>query len=124
LARIPHAGTGVPLEYPFPAQYLGQKLSTVKRRFLPVDRPPASHLRQTSWTDHKTLIRETGFIGERLKAHESVLRDCSFIDVDDVWEVYRSHMDGDQRMPELYSLVTFLEMPVTKGLLHPDDADA
>lgn len=122
LADIPHSTTGVALSRSFPFQYVGQKFSTVKRRFLPVAEPPAPHLRQTSWTDHKTLIRERDFIEETLGDNADLIEDCSFIDPDAVQDVYDAHLDGEQRMPELYSLVTFLEMPVTRRLLSSESS--
>jgi len=117
LAAIPHSTTGVPLRYPFPIHYVGQKLSTLKRRFLPVDAPPKSHLRQTSWTDHKTLIRMTDYVKEAIARHETRIRACPFIEYETVLDVYQRHLAGEQRMPELYALLTFLEMPVARNLI-------
>lgn len=116
LAELPHSTTGVPLKFSFPLQYAGQKVSTLVRRFLPVDEPPESHQRQTSWTDHKSLIREHDYVEQTLRDYEGTIESYPFLDGDSVDEVYQRHLEGEQRMPELYALITFLKMPLSHQL--------
>lgn len=116
LADIPYANTGVPLGYPFPVHFAADTLRTLVRRHLPfVTRPtPAPHYTHGSWTDHTELLRHRSFFEDTLERKRDVVRQLPFLDPDGIEECYREHLDGTGNHFELYTLLTFLQMPVTE----------
>lgn len=115
LAELPHASTGVAVSRPFPHHYLARRATAFRRKYLPFDRtPPEPYHGHDSWRNHATFVRHDDFVGDALAANERTIRALPFLDMDGVEATYRTHLDGEDRTAELYTLVTFLEMPVTK----------
>lgn len=114
LAAIPHGDTGVPLEYPFSMQWLGGLATSFKRRQFPSS-SPAPHATQGPWPNHVELVRSHEFVRETLDEHESLIRQLPFLSWEGVNERYEAHTEGANNVPALYTLVTFLDMPVAKG---------
>lgn len=115
LAAIPHANSGVGLSRPFAAQWLGRIATGFAERYL-ADPPAESHWTSGPWPDHGDLIRTNDFVRETLEEHEDLIRALPFLDVDGVAACYQDHLDGAHNLAALYSLVTFLEMPVVQEL--------
>lgn len=115
LAGIPHGNTNVPLSYPFPAQKLGGIATAFKRRHLsrPFER---DHWTAGPWPNHAELIRSHGFVRETIDAHEEYIRSMPFLSWPGVNECDDEHVNGANNMAALYTLVTFLEMPLTHRL--------
>ncbi len=75
-----------------------------------------------SWPDHATNVREHGRILPIIREKEALIEACELLDLSDVYECYTRHMSGDDRLSELYSLVTFLTVPMTELVVMDDDA--
>lgn len=113
LAAIPHASTGTSLSSPFPVQWAGEVATAFKRRY--VDRSPAkAHWTHGAWPDHNELIRTHPFVRDTLEEHESTIRALPFLDAAGVDRCYEEHLDGGANLGPLYTLATFLNMPVTQ----------
>ncbi|MFC4440026.1 MULTISPECIES: asparagine synthase-related protein [Natrialbaceae] len=111
LAAVPHPETGIGLQYPWTLQYLLTYAKAVKDELF------ASEAHPGPWTDRAVAIRETDFVIETIRRHESTIRECPFLDYDAVLECYRDHLAGADRMPDLYPLLTILEAPASRRLL-------
>ncbi|MEF8915632.1 MAG: asparagine synthase-related protein [Natronomonas sp.] len=70
-----------------------------------------------SWPDHAENVREHGRILPIIQENEALIEACEFLDLSEVYECYNRHMSGENRLSELYSLVTFLEMPMTERVV-------
>jgi asparagine synthase (glutamine-hydrolysing) len=117
LAAIRYADTGVPIDWPFAAHFLGDLAVRFHDAYLPVNEPPEPHLSHGSWPDIPELVRETSFVPEALHRHEETIRALPFLDWEGTLACYRDHMDGADRYKELYGLLTLLEMPVTERVV-------
>ena len=102
LASIPHAESGLPLSYPSLAHTVGVKWTRLKREL------DDESINAGPWPDHGELIRQTGFIGDALTEHESLLEQLPIFDRGAVADCYAAHLDGADRTSELYSLASFL----------------
>ena len=118
LADIPYANTGVPLGYPFPAHYVADRLQQFRRRNLPSSArsTPAPHYSHGSWPDNTELLRHQPLVEDTLERRADLIRRLPFLDREGIDECYREHLDGKNRTEELFTLLTFLEMPVTERL--------
>ncbi|QLG28560.1 asparagine synthase [Halorarum halophilum] len=121
LADIPHASTGVSLDRPFLVDFMGKNLNGLRRKHIFEEEPPESHLDHGPWPDRSELIRTRPFIHDALEDGEELLDALPFLDGDGAMECYREHLDGENYAPQLYSLVTFLEMPVTELIARRTD---
>lgn len=125
LADIPHGATNVPLKHSFPGQWLGRLATGFARRH--VSRSlPEPHWTRGPWPDHNELIASHGFIRETLSEGEALVRSLPFLRWSGVEECYRAHLNGEDNLAALYTLATFLRMPVvervadeTRGTAHP-----
>lgn len=124
LAGVRYANTGVPIEWPFVAHFLGGMGLRFTRSYLPVAEPPEPHQTQGSWPDLAELIRETSFVRESIEGNEETIRRLPFLDWEGVRECYRDHLSGNDRQQDLYALVTLLEMPVTGRVVERSDRSA
>jgi asparagine synthase (glutamine-hydrolysing) len=116
LAAIPHARTGVPLNRSFAVDFLGGNLKGFWRKHVHEKSPPEAHLDHTPWPDRRALLRATDFPIETIIEHEGLLRDLPFTDYEGALECYRAHLRGQDTSTVLYSLLTFLEMPLTEEI--------
>lgn len=115
LAEIPHGSTNVPLSAPSVLQPTGRIATAFKRRHLskPFKEP---HWTAGPWTNHAELIRTQGFVRETIDEHEELIRSLPFLSWEGVNECYQAHLDGEDELAALYTLVTFLRMPLTRRL--------
>lgn len=118
LARIPHGNTSVPLSFPFALQKFGEITTAFKRRHLSksFDEP---HWTAGPWTNHAELIRSHEFVRETIDEHEDLIKSLPFLSWAGVNECYQAHLDGANNVAALYTLVTFLQMPVVHRLAQP-----
>lgn len=116
LAAIPHPDSGTPLHYPFPLDWVSTYTKSFWRKFVRDDDPPRPDLGHGQWQPHSELIRLHDFVGETIADHEETIRALPFLDLDGVRECYREHRQGADHEQELYTLVTFLEMPLTQRI--------
>jgi len=119
LAAIPHARTGVSLEHRFPVEFVGRNLHGFCRKHLGEETPPEPHLDHTPWPDRKELLRAEPFALETIRENEELIRSVPFLDYEAAERTYRAHQEGEDHTVALYSLLTFLEMPVTDAV-RPD----
>lgn len=124
LADIPHAGTGVPLSRPFLVDYVGRNVNGFRRKHIFEEQPPESHLDHGPWPDRAGLVRTRSLVPEVLEESGELLDALPFLDREAAHECYRAHLDGESYAPHLYSLVTFLEMPVTERIARLTDENA
>lgn len=113
LAAIPHAKTGVALSRPYAAQWLGTIATGFADRH--VKKPlPEPHWTQGPWPDHGELIRTHSFVRETLDQQSDLIQALPFLDADGIETCYQRHLEGEHNLAALYSLVTFLKMPVVR----------
>ncbi|GAA0239553.1 asparagine synthase-related protein [Haladaptatus pallidirubidus] len=116
LSEIPHGSGMIPVKYPFALQRAGElATSFVQRHFLNDLQEP--HWTHGPWPDHPELIRTHEFVREVLNENEATIRALPFLSWEGVNECYEAHLAGEERMSSLYTLVTFLEMPVVDRLM-------
>lgn len=113
LADIPHASTDVPLTEPFALQWVGELATSFKDRHTS-SAPTEDHWTHGPWPNHGALIRSHEFIRETLDEHEHTIRRLPFLSWEGVNECYAEHMDGQNKWGALYTLATFLNMPVVQ----------
>ncbi|SFL04540.1 asparagine synthase (glutamine-hydrolysing) [Halogranum rubrum] len=115
LGDLPHGRSLVPIRYPFVFQWGTELLRDfVGRHFGRED--GQSHWSDGPWTDHGELVRQQPFIGETIDANEERIRSLPFLSWEGVQQCYEAHQRGEDRMKDLYTLVTFLEMPLLDRL--------
>ncbi|MFC4357726.1 asparagine synthase-related protein [Halobium salinum] len=111
LAKIPHAGTGVPLTYSYPLEYVGTNLVAFYRKHIGDDPTPAPHLDHGPWPNRRELLRTRPFAADTVAGAEPVVRRLPFLDYDAVERTLRTHREGEDNTVALYSLLTLLWMP-------------
>ncbi|WP_440988938.1 asparagine synthase-related protein [Haloarchaeobius baliensis] len=114
LAAIPHGTTGQSLSRSYPAQYAGRYLTAIKRRR--ADDPPVAHGTYGPWPDHGELVREHGFVHDCFERNRDLFEALPFLDWGGAQELLRRQEAGENQFGALYSLASFLEMPVTRRL--------
>ena len=113
LADIPHGRGLAPIRYPFAIHWT----SELARDFVKRYRPDESTYRSDGpWTDHHTLIRTHPFVRQVIEANEERIKSLPFLSWEGVQACYRAHERGADRMKALYTLVTFLQMPLLDRL--------
>lgn len=117
LAEIPHGSGMVPIRYPFALQWLGELTTQFSQRHLQGS-PEQPYWTRGPWTDHSELIRTHEFVRDTLEDHEDTIRELPFLRWENVENCYENHRAGDERMRELYTLVTFLNMPVVERVMN------
>ena len=116
LGSIPHASTGVPLDQSFPVEFIWRHLDRFQQKYLPLDEPPEEYLSHGPWISTEGLTRSHEFVPDQLRARATLIDAFPFLDREGVWQSYQSHVDGADRSFELYTLLSFLEMPVVEQL--------
>lgn len=117
LADITYANTNLPARYPLYTHLIKEQFDRFVDRYLPTGEPPAPHLSNGSWPDHRTIIRTESFIWDTLKANEPIIRALPFLEWEGVERCYRAHLAGEDKKNEIYGLLTLLEMPVTQRIV-------
>lgn len=122
LAAIPHAKTGVPLEYPFAVDYVGGNLVGFRRKHIYEEQPPEPYYDHGSWPDREVLLRSKSFPLETIVENRDLIRETPFLDYEGALACYREHLRGADNSNPLYSLLTLLEMPVLDRARETDRA--
>lgn len=128
LADLPHGRELLPIRYPFALNWPTELVLDLVNTHLTYQ-PGATHWTDGPWPDHGALVRDHSFVRETIDANEALIRDLPFLDWDGVNRCYEAHLRGDDRVKALYTLVTFLNMPVVERLHGadqspgPDEAD-
>ena len=117
LAHIPHAHTGIPLTRSFPSEYIETVGRAFWQKHIRSEKPPKRFLSNGPWVDDAELIRMQDFPAETIDRNEDLIRALPFLDWEDIIDCYNRHLEGENRIVELYGLLTFLEMPVTRRLV-------
>jgi asparagine synthase (glutamine-hydrolysing) len=115
LARLPDANTGISGTAPFAAHEAVRYGSKLRQKYLPKP-TPAPHFSHGSWTDHRELIRTDDFLAEFFDERTHLVDAFDFLSQSGLDDLYRSHLDGESNHWPLYTLATFLAMPVTEHL--------
>jgi asparagine synthase (glutamine-hydrolysing) len=124
LAAIPHGTDRVPPASEFPYNWLVQMGYAALRRLFDPERPPEPHMRRGPWPDHAEIIRTQNFALNRLVDHRDRIERLPFLDWDGVLGCYRDHLNGADNTTALYTLLTVLEMPVTRRVLDASSDDS
>ncbi|WP_332898968.1 asparagine synthase-related protein [Haladaptatus sp. CMSO5] len=124
LAAIPHARTGVPLKYSFPVEYVGGMVTAFYRKHIHDQPTPASHLDHNPWPNRPELLRVKSFAPDTFREKEALLAQLPFLDETQVAAVYDAHLNGENNMTLLYSLLTLLKMPLTEAVGDAENTDA
>ena len=114
LAEIPHATSGVPLKYSFPIEYVGRNATGFYRKHVREDPVPAPHLDHDPWPDRAELLRTYSFGIDTIRENSEVFEDFPFLDYSGAERAVQAHLNGEENHTVLYSLLTFLEMPLTE----------
>lgn len=120
LAAIPHASTGVSLSRSFPAAYAGEHAMECWQKYVSPRSPPEPYLTDGPWLDDAELLRSFGFATDILEAKGGLADALPGPDADAIRELYRTHCRGEDRVGELYTLLTVLTMPATACVLEDD----
>ncbi|OYR44596.1 hypothetical protein [Halorubrum sp. Ea8] len=110
LAEIKHTQTGQPFDRNATVQLLSHYAHGLYRLL------GGREEQSGSWPDHVKNVREHGRIRSIIRENEA----CEFLDLSAVYDCYAQHMDGEDRVSELYSLVTFLSTPMTERVVMDD----
>ncbi|UHQ98604.1 asparagine synthase-related protein (plasmid) [Natrinema zhouii] len=121
LADYPHGSGVVPVRYPLAAQRTGELATEFVQKHLLSD-PEKPHWGHGPWPDHHELIRTQEFIPETLERHEETIRSLPFLSWEGANECYEAHLAGESHLGPLYSLVTFLEMPLVSRVQERQEA--
>lgn len=116
LAAVPHANTGAPLSRSFPAEYLIRNLTALYRTHVSDESPPEPYMTNGSWIDDAELIRQHPFFEEAIERYGHLADTLPLMDRERIRTYYRDHLDGEDRLVELYTILTVLSMPVTAYL--------
>lgn len=115
LAAVPHASTGVPVDYPKVAHAVGDYATDLLAKF---DRSP-SYWTEKPVQNRSEVIRVSDFLGRALDRNERRGRALSCIDWPAVRESYRRHRAREAGISgDLYRLVTALDTPLAGRLLN------
>jgi asparagine synthase (glutamine-hydrolysing) len=114
LADIPHGRGLVPIDSPFAVQWASELVRDFTKRHRP--RAESVHRSDGPWSDHNELVRDHPFVRQVIEDNEKRIKSLPFLSWEGVQECYRSHERGADRMKALYTLVTFLQMPLLDRL--------
>ena len=120
LAAIPHASTGVSLSRPFPVEYVGKHALEFWQKRVTNRTPPKPYLTHGPWLDDAELLRSSEFPTDLFDRHADLADALPGPDADSIRRLYRRHCRGENRIGELYTLLTVLTMPVTEHVLADD----
>ncbi|APX96750.1 asparagine synthase-related protein [Natronorubrum daqingense] len=123
LATIPHASTGMALSQPFAKSYVGEHLRAFYQKHVSRQSPPAPYLTNGPWLDDAELLRSFDFAGDVLESNDDLLEELPGLDPHSVSDLYHAHQRGEERVGELYTLLTVLTMPVTEHVLETQTSD-
>ena len=116
LASIPHEPDGTPLNTSFPVRYAVKHARALGRKVRSGPNPPQPYMSHRSQRDHGEFIRASDFFPEKLGVGASAAAGVDALDDSGVWSALRSHLAGEDRTAELYTLLTALSMPITRRI--------
>ena len=116
LAAINHEPDGTPLSAPFGVRYAMKHAKALARKAVSGPTPPEPYMSQRSQRDHGEFIRTSDFFPEKLGAGAPVAAQVPALDEAGVRSAFASHLDGEDRTAELYTLLTALSLPVTREI--------
>jgi asparagine synthase (glutamine-hydrolysing) len=120
LAAIPHATTGVALSRSFPVEYASKHLLELWDKRVRNRTPPKPYLTNGPWPDDIELLRSEPFARDVFEQTATLADGLPDLDANKIDDLYHSHLRGQDRVGELYTLLTVLTMPVTKHVLAPE----
>lgn len=120
LAAIPHATTGVALSRSFPIKYAGRHLLELWDKHIRDQTPPKPYMTNGPWLDDAELLRSEPFARTVFEQTANLADELPGFDADGIDDLYHTHLCGQDRVGELYTLLTLLTMPVTKRVLEPE----
>lgn len=123
LAAIPHEPDGTPLNTSYAVRYAMKHVKALARKVVSGPTPPAPYLGQRSQRDHGEFIRTSDFFPEKLGAGTAVAEGVDALDEAGVRTAFASHLAGEDRTAELYTLLTALSLPVTREIAGVDGAE-
>ncbi|ELY59774.1 asparagine synthase [Natronococcus amylolyticus DSM 10524] len=123
LAAIPHASTGVSLSRSFPVEYAGEHFLEFWRKHVTKRTPPKPYLTDGPWLDDAELLRSFDFTGEVLEQRGHLADAFPGPNADAIRRLYHTHCHDEDRVGELYTLLTVLTMPVTAHLTDSETTD-
>ena len=123
LASIPHASTGLGLDHSFPVDYLGRTFTALWRKHVMGETPPKPHLSNGSWINDAELIRTDDFYWKAIESRAELIEELPFVEFENVRKCYQEHLDGENNVVELYTLLTVLTMQTTEELAEMYAAD-
>lgn len=124
LAEIPHEPNGVPLNTSFAVRYAVQHAKALGRKLRRGPTPPEPYMSQRSQRDHGEFIRASDFVPDELEACAPVADGVDALDQAGVRAALASHLAGEDRTAELFTLLTALSMPVTRAIAGVDGSGA
>lgn len=116
LADIPHSNTGIRPARGYSLEYIGKVIKAFWYKHIGGDRPPRRFLSNGPWIDDAELIRTDSFVEESIDRNQELIRGLPFLELANVRECYDRHLDGENRIVELYGLLSLLEMPITQNI--------
>ncbi|WP_136601122.1 asparagine synthase-related protein [Salinigranum halophilum] len=123
LAAIPHGTTGVPLTQSFPVEFVWRHVNRFRWKFFPYEDAPEPYLSHGPWVNTDRFVRAHDLVPETLRRRAGLIDALPFLDRDGAWQCYRDHLDGTNNGFELYTLLSFLEMPVVNQMARREAAD-
>lgn len=123
LAEVPHSESGVPTNRSFPVEYLGKHLNALRWKHFGAETPPTPWSTHGPWPSDEEFVRSNGFVRDALAENRELIDSHPLLDWEGVRRSYRDHLDGEDNTVELYTLLTLLEMPVTKQLCDATETD-
>lgn len=117
LAAIPHSTTGVALTHSFPVEYLSRNLTAFCRAHIVDEMPPEPYMTNGSWINDAELLRHHPFFEAALEKYGHLADGLPGLDQKVIEAYYQEHLEGENRLVELYTLMTVLSMPVTTHLV-------
>jgi asparagine synthase (glutamine-hydrolysing) len=89
-------------------------------KFLTGETPPESYMSHDPWPDMRELIRSHGFVEAALEEKGPLMDALPFLDREGARRCYEAHLDGEDNHFELYTLLSFLHMPVVERMVTDD----
>jgi asparagine synthase (glutamine-hydrolysing) len=114
IASVPHGKTGVPPSQTFPMNVLQRYTRELSKRIVGPDEPPKPYLTHGPWVDTAELARSHEFVIEKLREKKPIIDALPFLDNGGVERCYEEHLNGENNQFELYTLLSFLHMPIVE----------
>lgn len=116
LANIPHAARGIGPKYPWAMQYFAHKAHAFYRHH--IAEPETTGQNQIGWTtNHNSIINTEPFVKTQLQDHRSMTDEFEWLDSAGIDQELSAHSRDGNRRSEIYTLLTFLNMPVVETIM-------